>query len=40
LTAIYNTAATEHIAMFERLRTRASIIGEPSTRAEVVSSQA
>jgi hypothetical protein len=40
LTAIYNTAATEHITMFERLRTRASIIGEPSTRAEVFSSQA
>jgi hypothetical protein len=40
LTATYNTAATEHITMFERLRTKASIIGEPSRRAEVFSSQA
>jgi hypothetical protein len=40
LTATYNTAATEQITMFERLRTKASIIGGPSTRAEVFSSQA
>jgi hypothetical protein len=40
LTATYNTAATKQITMFERLRTKASIIGGPSTRAEVFSSQA
>jgi hypothetical protein len=31
LTATYNTAATEQITMLERLRTKASIIGGPST---------